>query len=243
MSSFRTLQYILVFAGVMLALAGCSSQEHEAIVARVGDKPVTLKEYEDLYIKSNGTRDSAAKSSMQEREKFLDLVTKFKLKLTDAYRQGLDKKPELLGEIGQYKSSLAQSFLTEREITGPGARRLFDNRRNEYRASHILLKLSQHPSKEDSIAAYAKADSLIAMLNAGAVFESLAVKYSEDPSVSQNKGDLYYFTAGQMVPPFEDASFAMEQLLRNLSALNSDFTSSNLSTRNPPGGKSTQATS
>jgi peptidyl-prolyl cis-trans isomerase SurA len=209
MSSFR-IQYVLVFAMATLAIAGCSSQEHGAIVARVGDKPITLKEYEDLYIKSNGSRDSAAKSSMEDRQKFLDLVTKFKLKLADAYRQGLDKKPELLGEIGQYKSSLAQSFLTEREISGPGAKHLFDNRHNEYRASHILLKLGQHLTKEDSVAVYAKADSIIAKLNAGAVFESLAVKYSEDPSVSQNNGDLYYFTAGQMVPPFEDAVFSMK---------------------------------
>jgi peptidyl-prolyl cis-trans isomerase SurA len=208
MSSTRTLQYSFILAGLLLA--GCSSKEHEAVVARVGDKPITLKEYEDLYIKSNGSREAAAKSTQEEREKFLDLVTKFNLKLTDAYDQKLDKKPELLAEIDQYKSSLASSFLTDREITSPGTRQMYDRRNNEYRASHILISLSQTPSKEDSIAAYAKADSVIAKLKAGAPFDSLAVGYSQDPSVSQNKGDLYYFTAGQMVPPFEDAVFGMK---------------------------------
>jgi peptidyl-prolyl cis-trans isomerase SurA len=208
MSHTRTFRFSFVIAGLLLA--GCSSKEHEAVVATVGDKPVTLKEYELLYIKSSGSREAAAKSTQEEREKFLDLVTKFKLKLTDAYDQKLDKKPELLAEIDQYKSSLASSFLTDREISSPGAREMYDRRSNEYRASHILISLSQTPSKEDSIAAYAKADSVIAKLRAGAPFDSLAIGYSQDPSVSQNKGDLYYFTAGQMVPPFEDAVFGMK---------------------------------
>ncbi|MEK9136044.1 MAG: peptidylprolyl isomerase, partial [Bacteroidota bacterium] len=207
MSRIQTLQYCFVIVG--LFLAGCSSKEHDAVVARIGDKPITLKEYEDLYIKSNGSREIGTKSTQEEREKFLELVTKFKLKLTDAYNQGLNKKPELLAEIDQYKSSLASSFLTDREITGPGAKQMFEHRRNEYRASHILISLGQTPTQEDSIAGYAKADSVIAKLKAGAKFDSLALGYSQDPSVSQNRGDLYYFTAGQMVPPFEDAVFTM----------------------------------
>ena len=209
MSPKKALQYLSVLAGILL-LGGCSSKEHDAIVATVGDKPITLKEYEDLYIKSNGNRETAAKSTMDEREKFLDLVTKFRLKLADAYDHHLDKKPELLAEIDQYKSSLASSFLTDRDITTPGAKEMYDRRHNEYRASHILIALSPTPTKEESTAAYAKADSVIAKLRAGQRFDSLAVGYSQDPSVSQNKGDLYYFTAGQMVPSFEDAVFSMK---------------------------------
>ncbi|HCV43394.1 MAG TPA: hypothetical protein DGH68_07905, partial [Bacteroidetes bacterium] len=210
MNHERTSLYLSVFAGIILLLAGCGPKEQESIVATVGTKPITLKEYEDLYIKSNGSREAAAKSTQDEREKFLDLVTKFKLKLTDAYNQGLNKRPELLAEIDQYKSSLASSFLTDREITSPGAKMMYDRRHNEFRASHILISLGQSPSKDDSIAAYAKADTVIARLNAGERFDSLARLYSQDPSVSQNGGDLYYFTAGQMVPPFEDAVFAMK---------------------------------
>ncbi len=204
------MQYFPVLAGVLLLLAGCSPREQGAIVAQVGDKPITLKEYEDLYIKSNGSRELAAKSSQDEREKFLDLVTKFRLKLADAYAHQLDKKPELQAEINQYKSSLASSFLTDRDINTPGAKKLFDERRYEYRASHILISLKQNPTAEESVAAYAKADSIIAKLKAGMRFDSLALGYSQDPSVSQNHGDLYYFTAGQMVPSFEEAVFKLK---------------------------------
>ena len=208
MTQKQASHYLSVLAGIILLLSGCSSRE--AIVATVGEKPITLKEYEDLYIKSNGSREAAAKSTQDEREKFLDLVTKFRLKLADAYDHGLNKRPDLIAEIDQYKSSLASSFLTDREISGPGAKAMFDHRHNEYRASHILISLGQTPTKEESTAAYAKADTVLARLRAGARFDSLAVGYSQDPSVSQNKGDLYYFTAGQMVPAFEDAVFNMK---------------------------------
>jgi len=40
---------------VALALLGCSPKHHEMVVAEVGDQPITLKEYEDMYIKTIGS--------------------------------------------------------------------------------------------------------------------------------------------------------------------------------------------
>jgi len=197
----------LVCCGLVL---GCSPKQGELVVAKVGNNEVTLKEYETLYVKSSGTREQAAASTQEEREKFLDLLTKFKLKLTDAYEQGLDKHPEIRNEIAQYKGSLVASFLTEREVNAPGVRNMYESRKTEVRAKHILLSLEPNASAEDSARVYRQAYELIEKLRAGASFESLAVAHSNDPSVSQNKGDLYYFTAGQMVPEFEDAAFALQ---------------------------------
>lgn len=211
MSRKHLMHILSAVVTVALFVTGCSPKQHELVVAKVGDAPVTMKEYEDLYIKSNGSRETSASSTLEEREKFLDLVTKFKLKLADAYSQGLNTRPELQDEINQYKSSLASSFLTERELTAPGTKQMYERRRNEYRASHILLALNTATTHNDTLAVYAKADSIIAQLRAGASFETLAVHYSQDPSAAQNHGDLYYFTAGQMVPPFEDAVFSMKK--------------------------------
>lgn len=203
----RAVGIALVYCGLLL---GCSPKQGELVVAKVGNNEVTLKEYETLYVKSSGTREQAATSTQEEREKFLDLLTKFKLKLTDAYDQGLNNHPDIRNEIAQYKGSLVASFLTEREVNAPGVRNMYESRKTEVRAKHILLTLAPNASAEDSARVYTQAYELIEKLRAGASFESLAVAHSNDPSVSQNKGDLYYFTAGQMVPEFEDAAFALQ---------------------------------
>ncbi len=193
-----------------LVTTGCSPKAGDQVVAKVGNNDVTLRDYENLYLKSSGNREQAAASTQEERERFLDLMTKFNLKLSDAYASGIDKRPEIKSEIGQYKGSLVASYLTEREVNTPGIKKLFDSRQVEVRASHILISLTPNASPTDSAAAYTKAYDLIAKLRAGASFESLAVANSNDPSVSQNKGDLYYFTAGRMVAEFEDAAFALK---------------------------------
>lgn len=203
----------LAGAGVILTcaavLSGCSAKQGELLVARIGNNPVTLKEYENLYLKSNGNAGQAAASTQEERERFLELMTKFKLKLADAYDQNLHLRPEIRSEIATYKGSLVASYLTEREVTAPGVKKLYEARKVEMRARHILLSLAPGAAAADSENVYKKAYELIAQLNAGASFESLAVANSNDPSVHQNKGDLYYFTAGRMVPEFEEGAFAL----------------------------------
>ncbi len=197
-------------AVLALAVAGCSPKASEAVVASVGDQKITLPEYERMFVKSNGSREAGEKASFEEREKFLDLMIKYQLKLSDAYRNGLDKHPEVVGELQQYKGSLAESFLTDREVVQPGVKDLYARRREEIRASHILLELSPTASPADSAEAYAKANEVIAQTKAGTDFSVLATQLSKDPSATRNGGDLYYFTAGQMVPAFENAAFAMK---------------------------------
>jgi peptidyl-prolyl cis-trans isomerase SurA len=201
--------FAILIAVVPLLVTGCSPKAQE-IVATVGENPITLKEYETLYLKGNGNRDSAVASGMQDREHFLDLMVNYKLKLADAQRMKLDQRPEIVNEIQQYKGGLAASFITEREITGPGIRRLYDRKSEEIRSSHILLTLNPKASPEDSAKAYAKGYEIIKALKAGGDFKTLALENSQDPSVKQNGGDLYYVTGGQMIPAFEDAIFSMK---------------------------------
>lgn len=67
----------------------------------------------------------------------------------------------------------------------------------EYNASHILVETQ------------ADADAVIAALAEGADFAQVAQERSIGPS-GPNGGDLGWFTAGMMVPSFEEAVFALE---------------------------------
>lgn len=70
--------------------------------------------------------------------------------------------------------------------------------KEEVRARHILVKT------ED------EAKALVKELDGGADFAKLAADKSIGPSKSRG-GDLDYFGRGQMVPPFEDAAFALKK--------------------------------
>lgn len=201
---------ILAFIGISAVFFGCSSKEHDIIVAEVGKNPVKLGEYEKFFSRNSGGWDVAKSSKLSERERFLDLLTDYRLKLLDAYDRNLQNDPELKAELVEYRSSLAATFLIDKEITEPGIRQLYDRRQVELRASHILISLRQEASPDDTAKAYARAMEIIRRAKAGEPFDSLAKNLSEDPTAKSNLGDIYYFTSGQMTPMFENAAYAMK---------------------------------
>jgi len=79
----------------------------------------------------------------------------------------------------------------------------------QVRASHILI---QFPPNADAAAkeqARARAAEILKEVQAGKDFAGLAKQYSQDGSAAQG-GDLGLFERGQMVPPFENAAFALQ---------------------------------
>src|SRR5690606_15582191 len=79
----------------------------------------------------------------------------------------------------------------------------------QIRARHILLRLPPDatPAQRDSTQALAR--ELQQRAASGADFAALATEYSQDPGSARQGGDLGLFGRGQMVPPFEEAAFAL----------------------------------
>lgn len=73
--------------------------------------------------------------------------------------------------------------------------------------THILIG-NEERSRDDAMAL---ADSLHArLIENPEQFDDFVEEYSEDPSKGMNKGSFHSMQRGEMVKPFEDASFAME---------------------------------
>jgi peptidyl-prolyl cis-trans isomerase D len=96
----------------------------------------------------------------------------------------------------------------------------YDQRRDEYRVPdqlnvrHILIKTppAGPDGKVDPKAveeARKKAEDVLKQLKAGAKFEDLAKKYSEDPGSAKNGGGLGWIGKGRTVPEFEKAAFSL----------------------------------
>lgn len=96
----------------------------------------------------------------------------------------------------------------------------YNQHRDEYRVpeqakvSHILIKtpLPGPDGKVDEkgmAEAQKRAEDLLKQLRAGATFEDLARKYSEDPGSAKEGGSLGWIGKGRTVPEFEKASFSL----------------------------------
>lgn len=195
---------------IFLFLVGCSPKYSELVVAKIGDKPLKLGEYEKFYLRNIGNYEIAKNSSRAEREEFLNLLIKYRLKLQDAYDKNLLSDPEIIEELKDYRASLASTYLLDKELVEPSLKKLYNRMREEIRASHILIRIEQNDSPEDTLRAFNKAMELIDRINKGEDFGELAYEFSDDPSAKQNKGDIYYFTSGQLIPQFEDAVYEMK---------------------------------
>ncbi len=98
-----------------------------------------------------------------------------------------------------YVSSIARSEITEAKL-----RAAYDQyakqapQTEEVHARHILVGTEQ------------EAKDIIAQLDKGADFATLAKDKTTDPSGKSNGGDLGYFTKQDMVPEFANAAFALK---------------------------------
>ena len=78
------------------------------------------------------------------------------------------------------------------------------------RASHILITVPQGADAAAKQQAKTKAEGILKDLKAGKDFAAAAKENSQDPGSAVNGGDLGFFEQGQMVPPFEQAAFALK---------------------------------
>lgn len=140
------------------------------------------------------------------KEQLLEELIQRELLIQQALQKQLDKSPEVIERMATVKSSLLsqaalQDYLKANPVTDAEIKAEYDSKMaamgEEYKARHILVKTEDEAKK------------LIAELEKGGDFQALAKKHSIDPMGSEG-GDLGWFTADRMVPPFSEAVAAME---------------------------------
>ncbi len=189
-------------------LVGCSflhveAQDKYTAVLTVDGEPTSLEEFENIFRKNN--RDSAI--TAQALDEYMELFINFKLKVKEAKEAGLDTVKKFKTELEGYRAQLARPYLTDADKLNDLVKEAYENYKQEVRAAHILIKVDANASPTDTAKAYAKIVAIRERITKGEEFNSLAKAVSEDPSAKENGGDLGYFTAFQMVYPFEKAAF------------------------------------
>lgn len=199
----------LLVAAAALLMAACTATKkndrNEPAIATLGTQPVSTSEFRYVYEKNNsGNEDAYTRESIND---YLNLYTNFKLKVMEAENRGLDTTSAFKRELDGYKEQLAQPYLTEKSVTDQLVKEAYERLKQEVNASHILISMAPDAAPEDTLAAYNRILELRKRALAGEDFGKLARENSQDPSAAENGGELGYFTALQMVYPFEDAAY------------------------------------
>ena len=197
-----TLGTALLAAGLHALPAAAAD---DTVVATVNGQPITEA---DVKL-AEGDLDQQFRQlpEDQRRGAALSALIEIRLMANKAVEKGLDKDAEFQRRMAFLKERALHSAFVEKEVaatvTDEAVRARYDKEMadtkpaNEVRARHILVKTEE------------EAKAIIAELDGGKDFETLAKEKSTGPS-GPNGGDLGYFRAGQMVPEFEAAAFAME---------------------------------
>jgi peptidyl-prolyl cis-trans isomerase SurA len=182
------------------------SQDKSAAVLTIDGEPTSLEEFENIFRKNN--RDSAI--TRQALDDYMELFINFKLKVKEARELGMDTVGKFKSELEGYRTQLARPYLTDTDKLNDLIQEAYRNMGEEVRAMHILVNCAANASPADTLKAYNRIVALRERVISGEDFSVVAKSQggSDDPSVKDNGGDLGYFTAFQMVYPFEQAAYS-----------------------------------
>jgi peptidyl-prolyl cis-trans isomerase C len=118
------------------------------------------------------------------------------------------------------QEALIQKYITTKvlgsvDVTDQAARQFYEQNKAQMQrperahVRHILVGIQPNASADDKQKAKAKAEDILKRAKGGEDFAKLAAENSDDPGTKAQGGDLSWIVRGQMVPPFDQAGFAL----------------------------------
>jgi len=181
------------------------NKENSVAAFSVAGEPVSVDEFVYLYRKNHQNKDEDF--TQQKIDEYLNLFINFKLKVHEARMRGMDTVASFHTEYNSYKNELRKPYLPDSKLADSLVKLTYERMRYEVKASHILITVKPDALPADTLKAYNKILAIRNSILAGEDFSTAAEAYSEDPSAKVNRGNLGYFTAMQMVYPFETAAY------------------------------------
>lgn len=198
------LKRIIVIVLVLIVKTSFSQSKKDKVLFTVDNDNVYQSEFVYVF---NKNKDIVTEDNKKSIDEYLNLFIDYKLKLKDAYKIKLDTLPAYVKEFSKYKKQLIEPYLKDKKVTSELVKEAYNRKKYEIKASHILIQLKANAKPSDTLEAYNKLMEARNLILNGQSFESVAKKYSEDPSVKQNGGNLGYFTVFNLVYPFETMAY------------------------------------
>lgn len=195
---------------------------NDPVVITVGNEKITKSEFEGFMERLPEQLKQQLKT-VPKRQVAQDYAN-LRVLAGEAKRRKLDESDEVKQQIQLQSANILINALyrdVEKSVnvTDAAMEKYFNENKAQFekvKASHILIRFKDSPvpvraeqkdlTKEEALA---KAVAIKKQLDAGGNFAEIAKKESDDAGSGANGGELGAFGRGQMVPPFEQAAFAM----------------------------------
>jgi len=181
------------------------SAQAQEVLLTVGNQQITAEEFKAVYLKN---KDVGRSVDPKTPEEYLDLYIRFKLKIAEAYTQQRDTASKFIKEFDGYRTQLAKPYLSDPGSEEALIKEAYDRLNQEVRAAHIMYALEANALPSDTARVYNEMLSLRNQILKGKLtFENAARTKSADTWSAKQGGDLGYFTAFNMVYPFESGAY------------------------------------
>ena len=193
-------------AGAAMAQGTPPAAPDDPVVATVDGRPIHLSDLKDaIQTLPDNVRQLPQQALLPM---LLDQMIDARALVSEAHKTGLDKDPAVQRQVAAAEDRALQTAVLSKDVgpsvTDAAVRARYDQEiagkpgEDEVHAKHILVDNE------------ADAKKIIAELNGGADFATLAKKYSKDPTAAEQGGDLGFFKKEEMVPEFSAAAFELK---------------------------------
>ncbi|QRM87732.1 peptidylprolyl isomerase [Lacinutrix sp. WUR7] len=198
------MRIILTLFFLVFTLSFQAQDKSSDVLFTVDQEPVYASEFIRVF---NKNLDLVKDESQKDVDAYLDLFVSYKLKLKEAKALGFDTMPKYKRELNNYKSQLAKNYLTDNKVTDALVEEAYERVSNEVKASHILIKIDEDASPNDTLAVY----NQLLKLRERVIAEGYkAVQKEVHNGKTVYAEDLGYFSGFKMVYPFENAAYNTE---------------------------------
>lgn len=138
---------------------------------------------------------------------YLQLFIKSKLKVREAYDKRYDTLPQIVMEVSNLRTQIAENFMTDPALVSKMGKEAFERSQKDIRVSHIFISLRNAAGFIDSATAQQELNTVLQRLAKGEDFGKVAQELSDDTTARKNKGDLGFITVFTLPYEFENAIY------------------------------------
>ncbi len=179
-----------------------SAQASSQTLFTYGKDSVRVKDFLQAYNKNNTSARTA--KAMQE---YLDLYIASRLKIKEAQGMRYDTLPQMIADVDNLRKQILPMYEKDQETVNKLTEEAFMRSQKDIHLAHIFIGFANEGGIRDTIAARKKAMEAMQQLARNVSFSEVATKYSDDPSVKDNGGDLGYITVFTLPYQLENLAY------------------------------------